>query len=377
MDSVDHLRHTRGVILKKLYIVYLSATEREELTGLVKRGTVAAYRRRHAEILLLADQGEHEPACLDREIASQVGVTPSNVERIRKRCVPEGLEAALGRRKRSRERATVLDGEALGIFGYGRHGVRAVYLDDCASGTAIYGNVFLRCTRAVLIGGGRDNRGQNNLFVHCEPAIQLDGRGQRLTEQWRDMVYNTMRPRLEEMHHQEPRYAERYISWPSWTPCTRPAAASRLRATLSPTTSATADAGCSPCATSTPTCCRMTATWSGSIPVSPTSRTTTCGWRRITRLGGRHAGDPFLPHGTDHRDRTKRDVTKERGHDCQSRVHWTVWLSSCVRSSVSSISSSCHGASIMETRRAAAHVVNRAVQRDSLLGAYIVEAPAA
>ncbi len=98
----------------------------------------------------------------------------------------------------------------LGIFGYGRHGVRAVYLDDCASGTTIYGNVFLRCTRAVLIGGGRDNRVQNNLFVHCEPAIQLDGRGQCLTEQWREMVYDTMRPRLEEMNHHEPPYAERY-----------------------------------------------------------------------------------------------------------------------------------------------------------------------
>ena len=118
----------------------------------------------------------------------------------------------------------------LGIFGYGRHGVRAVYLDDCASGTTIYGNVFLCCTRAVLIGGGRDNRVQNNLFVHCEPAIQLDGRGQCLTEQWRDMVYNTMRRRLEELDHQPP-YAERHRRWPSWTPCMRPAAASSPPAT--------------------------------------------------------------------------------------------------------------------------------------------------
>ena len=93
----------------------------------------------------------------------------------------------------------------LGIFGYGRHGVRAVYLDDCASGTTIYGNVFLCCTRAVLIGGGRDNRVQNNLFVHCEPAIQLDGRGQCLTEQWRGHgPTNTMRRRLEELDHQPP-----------------------------------------------------------------------------------------------------------------------------------------------------------------------------
>jgi len=99
------------VIVKKLYIVDLSAAEREKLTELAEKGTVAAYRRRHARILLLADQGAHGPACLDREIASNVGVTPQNVEKIRKRCVLEGLEAALGRRKRSRERATVLDGE--------------------------------------------------------------------------------------------------------------------------------------------------------------------------------------------------------------------------------------------------------------------------
>ena len=57
--------------MKKLYIIDLSATEREELTGLVKKGKVAAYRRRHAQILLLADQGEHGPAYHDSEIANQ------------------------------------------------------------------------------------------------------------------------------------------------------------------------------------------------------------------------------------------------------------------------------------------------------------------
>ena len=97
--------------MRKLYIIDLEPAEREELTALVEKGTVAAYRRRHAQILLLADQGEHGPGCHDSEIASQVKVTVQNVERIRKRCVLEGLEAALGRRKRSRERATVLDGE--------------------------------------------------------------------------------------------------------------------------------------------------------------------------------------------------------------------------------------------------------------------------
>ena len=45
--------------MKKLYVIRLSAEEREELTDLVNKGKHAAYRRRHAQILLRADQGEH------------------------------------------------------------------------------------------------------------------------------------------------------------------------------------------------------------------------------------------------------------------------------------------------------------------------------
>ena len=36
--------------------------ERTPLVGLIKRGREAAYRRRHAEVLLLVDQGKHGPA---------------------------------------------------------------------------------------------------------------------------------------------------------------------------------------------------------------------------------------------------------------------------------------------------------------------------
>ena len=100
-----------GWIVKKRYVVRLSAEEREELTSLVETGKQAAYRRRHAQILLRADQGEHGPAEPDHEIAKQEGVWRQTVEKIRKRCVLEGLEAALERRKRSRDRSSVLDGE--------------------------------------------------------------------------------------------------------------------------------------------------------------------------------------------------------------------------------------------------------------------------
>ena len=98
--------------MKKLYVVRLTLEERERLHDVVHKGRVAAYKRRHAQVLLLVDQGAHGPAHPDRVAAERVEMAHRTVERIRQRCVLEGLEAALGRRKRRRERSRVLDGEA-------------------------------------------------------------------------------------------------------------------------------------------------------------------------------------------------------------------------------------------------------------------------
>jgi hypothetical protein len=57
------------------------------------------------------------------------------------------------------------------------HGTMGVYLDDCDSGDTIRRNVFYRASRAVFIGGGRDNIVENNLFVECYQGISLDSRG--------------------------------------------------------------------------------------------------------------------------------------------------------------------------------------------------------
>jgi len=97
--------------MKKRYVVRLSAEEREQLENVVNRGREAAYRRRHAQILLLADEGEQGSHLIDREVAERIGCTRRTVEQIRERCVSEGLQAALERKKRSRERSRVLDGE--------------------------------------------------------------------------------------------------------------------------------------------------------------------------------------------------------------------------------------------------------------------------
>lgn len=53
----------------------------------------------------------------------------------------------------------------------------AVYLDDLASGVEVFGNVFYKVHRGIMLGGGRDNRIENNLFVDTRIAIHLDARG--------------------------------------------------------------------------------------------------------------------------------------------------------------------------------------------------------
>lgn len=96
--------------MKKRYVVKLSEEEREQLRELVDRGKAAAYRRRHAQILLKADEAEGSPAWSDNEIAEAFDVHRTTVERLRKRLVEHGLASALERQPRSRERSRVLDG---------------------------------------------------------------------------------------------------------------------------------------------------------------------------------------------------------------------------------------------------------------------------
>lgn len=97
--------------MKKRYVVRLTSDERSRLEGLIRRGREAAYRRRHAEVLLLVDEGPQGSKCIDREVAERTGFTRRTVEQIRERCVTEGLDSALERKKRSRERSRRLDGE--------------------------------------------------------------------------------------------------------------------------------------------------------------------------------------------------------------------------------------------------------------------------
>jgi hypothetical protein len=75
-------------------------------------------------------------------------------------------------------------------------GSMGVYMDDCVSGTEIVGNIFYRVTRAAFLGGGRDHRVINNVFVECSPAVALDGRGMDTSPVWHNMVADYMKKQL-------------------------------------------------------------------------------------------------------------------------------------------------------------------------------------
>ena len=90
----------------KKYIVTLTDDERETLLKIISAGKGAARRIAHARILLKADQG-----LTDEAIAEAVDVSRPTVERVRKRFVEEGLEAALDpRRPEKPPRPRKLDG---------------------------------------------------------------------------------------------------------------------------------------------------------------------------------------------------------------------------------------------------------------------------
>ena len=97
--------------MRKRYVVKLDREERSRLTDMVNHGRVAAYKRRHAQALLLVDEGEYGPGLIDRDAARQTGFRRRTIEMIRERCVIEGLDSALERRKRNREKSRRLDGE--------------------------------------------------------------------------------------------------------------------------------------------------------------------------------------------------------------------------------------------------------------------------
>ena len=95
----------------KKYRVHLTEKEQEELKRLVSKGSAASYRQTPARILLLCDENQDGGAMRDADIARVLKVGTATVERVRRRCVEQGVEAAIGRKRQLNHRPRKLDGD--------------------------------------------------------------------------------------------------------------------------------------------------------------------------------------------------------------------------------------------------------------------------
>jgi transposase len=95
----------------KKWIVRLPQTERASLSTLIGVGQAPARKLTHARILLKADQGAGGPNWRDEDIMKALDVSRPTVERVRKRYVEEGLDAALTHRRHKTGHPNRLDGQ--------------------------------------------------------------------------------------------------------------------------------------------------------------------------------------------------------------------------------------------------------------------------
>lgn len=86
----------------KKWIVRLEAEERERLRQMVGVGKTAAYKIRHANVLLAVDESEDGASLPDARVAETLGMGVRSIESLRRRFVEEGLEACLIRKKQER-----------------------------------------------------------------------------------------------------------------------------------------------------------------------------------------------------------------------------------------------------------------------------------
>lgn len=94
----------------KHYLVKLSVEERTELESQTQKGKSSARVQTRIRILLLSDEGVEGPGWQDGAISEALGVNRSTVERTRRTCVLEGIDAAIHHKRPCRTRSRILDG---------------------------------------------------------------------------------------------------------------------------------------------------------------------------------------------------------------------------------------------------------------------------
>ena len=96
----------------KKYVVTLTEPEREELVGLTSKGAHRTQKILNALVLLATDEGAHQTdRSTGEQIARVLNTSMRKIDRVKKRFVEQGLEAALGRKKPSRVYNRKVDGD--------------------------------------------------------------------------------------------------------------------------------------------------------------------------------------------------------------------------------------------------------------------------
>lgn len=93
------------------YKVTLTKEEREELMAIINKGTHTSQRFRSAYILLNADRGEYAEKVTNEEMARVLKIGMRTIDRVKKRFVEEGFDAALERKESERKYERKADGD--------------------------------------------------------------------------------------------------------------------------------------------------------------------------------------------------------------------------------------------------------------------------
>ena len=96
----------------KKYIVTLSKEEREVLSNLVSKGKHQSQKILNALLLLNCDTGDYQTnRSTNEEIARVLNISMRKIDRVKKRFVEQGFDAALDKRKAERVYEKKADGE--------------------------------------------------------------------------------------------------------------------------------------------------------------------------------------------------------------------------------------------------------------------------
>ena len=91
------------------YRISLSPEEQQQLKDVIHQTKVAKHKRIHAQILLCLD--ENGPGLTELQVSQSCGVSTKTVQRVRKRCVLEGLDIAVNSKFNGIARPRKLQGE--------------------------------------------------------------------------------------------------------------------------------------------------------------------------------------------------------------------------------------------------------------------------